>query len=235
MEDMYNPDWEEDNEDYEKESWEKFLTEKEYLSLLPWGREVAEYWTEYLPNMCREMQKEGTLLKNLTKEGETLAEYEAELVHSGLALDGVREMVWERVHELQPEPDNLRMDEEELKEQLDGEMEYQYSMDQYLPEEITTYEQYRKRPEYIAQAKRELEWYLTPEEEKLLSKLDEYRWEKQEIESKLWDLYLEDETTEGMSFEEFSKIPENIAEAKETFEAEQKYFKEMWESGIREF
>ena len=188
MAEEYRPEDYEQDEDYEKESWEKFLTEEEYMSLMPWGRRVAEYWTEFLPNMCREMKEDGTLLKTLKKKGEELADYEEQLVRSGLAPDGVSELVWERVHELTPEPDNLRMDEEEIEEMLDREMRYQYLMDNYLPEEITTYEQYKMRPEYIAWAKKMLEWYLTPEEENLVENLEEYRTMRQEEEDEqYWD------------------------------------------------
>ena len=233
MAEDYRPEDYEMDEDYEMESWEKFLTEKEYMSLMPWGRRAAEYWTEFLPNMCREMKEEGTLLKELKKQGENLADYEEQLVRDGLAPDGVSELVWERVHAYQPEPDNLRLDEEDMKEILDYEMRSRYPEEKaYLPEEITTYEQYRRSPEYIALAKQELEWHLTPEEEKLIARAEERRWWKEQLEEKLWELYREDE--EATDFDKFSSIPENIKAAEEMIEAEQAYYKELWDAGIRE-
>lgn len=194
MTEDYRP--EEYEEEYEPESWERFMTEKEYLSLKPWGRRVAEYWTEFLPNMCREMKAAGELMPELRKQGERLADYEEELVRSGLALDGVSELVWERVHAYQPEPDNLRMDEEELEEMLDREMRYQYLMDNYQPEEITSYAQYKTRPEYRAWAKQMLEWYLTPEEEQLVSELEDYRIMRKEEE---YEQYLDEQEAEEMT------------------------------------
>ena len=87
-----------------KRPWEKFLTKDEYWSLTREGRMQADYWTEWLPKMCKRMQKAGTLYPTLKEEGERLSELLWELmqVHK-YPEDGAMEFIKEEVYALPPE------------------------------------------------------------------------------------------------------------------------------------
>lgn len=129
------------------ESWTKFLTKDEYWSLTHPGRVMADYWTQWLPKMCRQMKTKGTLYPTLKEKGESLLEQQVELMQAGLAEDGAWEVIKEQIYSLKPEED-----EEEMAEMLEMELRYLWMM--MDPE--ADYETFKKRPDVIAQAKANL-------------------------------------------------------------------------------
>jgi hypothetical protein len=84
--------------------WQKYLTPEEHASLTPQGIMMADYWTEWLPKMCKKMKRAGTLYPTLKSEGERLAELMTELmqVHK-YPMDGALEIIKEEVYALPPE------------------------------------------------------------------------------------------------------------------------------------
>ena len=88
----------------EKRPWEKFLTKEEFWSLTREGRMQANYWTEWLPKMCRRMKQAGTLYPTLKAEGERLSDLLLTLMEEhGYPEDGAMEFIKEEVYALQPE------------------------------------------------------------------------------------------------------------------------------------
>lgn len=107
------------------ESWKKFLTKDEYWSLTHPGRVTADYWTQWLPKMCKQMKTKGTLYPTLKAEGESLLEQQVELMQAGLAEDGAWEVIRAQIYSLKPEQEsemtyllNLGHTQEEAKEWL---------------------------------------------------------------------------------------------------------------------
>ena len=130
-----------------EKSWKQFLTKDEYWSLTYPGRVTADYWTEHLPKMCRQMKTQGTLYQTLKEKGESLSEWQVEMMQDGLAEDGAWEVIKEQIYSLPPEKN-----EEEMAEML--EMELRYLWMEMDPE--ADYETFKQRPDVIAQAKANL-------------------------------------------------------------------------------
>ena len=75
--------------------WKKYMTKEEYDSLPHMGRVMADYWTDWLPKSCKELQAEGRLVPFFDKMGNSLADEQVDLMRQGLSED----MAWEIVKE----------------------------------------------------------------------------------------------------------------------------------------
>ena len=75
------------------------ITEKQYSSLSPIGREIHEYWMKWKPEMYQEMHRAGTLWEILSKEDERLFEMICELMQNGLAEDQAKEIARSEIYD----------------------------------------------------------------------------------------------------------------------------------------
>ena len=81
-----------------QKAWQEYLTKEQYDKLGPDGRMLADYWTQFLPKMCKQMHAAGTLVPTLQQNAEALEDYHVELLQSGLreyeALEFIKEQVY---------------------------------------------------------------------------------------------------------------------------------------------
>ena len=76
------------------------ITEEQYDSLTPIGREIHAYWMKFKPQMYREMHREGTLWEVLSKEDKRLDEMIIELISvNGLAVDQAMEIARAEIYD----------------------------------------------------------------------------------------------------------------------------------------
>ena len=76
------------------------ITEAQYNSLSPIGREIHEYWMKHKPKMYREMYNEGTLWEILSNEDKRLDEMMCDLISvNRLAEDQAREIVRAEIYD----------------------------------------------------------------------------------------------------------------------------------------
>ena len=76
------------------------ITEEQYNSLTPIGREIHKYWKDHKPQMYQEMHKEGTLWETLSSEDKRLDEMALQLItEQGLAVDQAMEIVRAEIYD----------------------------------------------------------------------------------------------------------------------------------------
>ena len=76
------------------------ITEAQYSSLTPIGREIHEYWMKFKPKMYKEMHREGTLWETLSNEDKRLDEMMCDLVSvNRIAEDQAREIVRAEIYD----------------------------------------------------------------------------------------------------------------------------------------
>ena len=76
------------------------ITEKQYDSLTPIGREIHKYWKDFKPKMYQEMYKDGTLWETLSSEDKRLDEMMCAMVaEQGLAVDQAMEIVRAEIYD----------------------------------------------------------------------------------------------------------------------------------------
>ena len=76
------------------------ITEAQYSSLTPIGREIHEYWMKWKPKMYQEMHREGTLWATLSSEDKRLDEMMCTMVaEQGLAVDQAWEIVRAEIYD----------------------------------------------------------------------------------------------------------------------------------------
>ena len=81
------------------------ITEEQYSSLTPIGREIHEYWMKWKPKMYEEMHREGTLWEILSSEDNRLFEMICELMQNGLAEDQAKEIARSEIYDGTEEAD----------------------------------------------------------------------------------------------------------------------------------
>ena len=78
----------------------KYMTEEDYLfHLPPYGKEIAEYWTEQCPKMCAEYEREhgkGSLYKRIQDLSEVLMSQACDLVQTGMSRPEIDEVIREQ-------------------------------------------------------------------------------------------------------------------------------------------
>lgn len=84
-------------------TWKKYLTEEQYGELGPDGRMLADYWTQWLPKMCRRMHAKGELIPTLQSEADRLAEMHVEMLQNGMYEYEAMEFIKQEVYALPPE------------------------------------------------------------------------------------------------------------------------------------
>ena len=102
-----------------KERLEPYMTEQEYYSQTAYAMEIADYWTRWLPKMCRRYEKEhgkGSLYQRMKKLGKELTLQSMDLQDDGLNEDQADEIIREQF-QYEPEPETMREDEEEMSEE----------------------------------------------------------------------------------------------------------------------
>ena len=103
----------------EQERLEPYMTEDEFYSLTNYGREIAVYWTTWLPKMCRRYETEhgkGSLYQRMKKLGKELTLQSMDLQDDGLNEDQADEIIREQF-QYEPEPETMQEDEEEMSEE----------------------------------------------------------------------------------------------------------------------
>ena len=76
------------------------ITEEQYSSLTPIGREIHEYWAKWKPEMYKEMHREGTLWEILSSMDKRLDEMALQLItEQGLAVDQAMEIVRAEIYD----------------------------------------------------------------------------------------------------------------------------------------
>ena len=76
------------------------ITEAQYSSLTPIGREIHEYWMKFKPKMYKEMHSAGTLWETLSSEDKRLDEMALMLItEQGLAVDMAMEIVRAEIYD----------------------------------------------------------------------------------------------------------------------------------------
>ena len=75
------------------------ITEQQYNSLSPIGREIHRYWKDFKPQMYQEMHREGTLWETLSSEDKRLDEMIIDLMQQGLAEDQAKEIARSEIYD----------------------------------------------------------------------------------------------------------------------------------------
>ena len=76
------------------------ITEAQYSSLTPIGREIHEYWMKWKPQMYKEMHREGTLWETLSSEDKRLDDMMCAMVaEQGLAVDMAMEIIRAEIYD----------------------------------------------------------------------------------------------------------------------------------------
>lgn len=75
------------------------ITEKQYSSLTPIGREIHEYWMKWKPEMYQEMHRDGYLWETLSSMDKRLFEMICELMQNGLAEDQAKEIARAEIYD----------------------------------------------------------------------------------------------------------------------------------------
>jgi hypothetical protein len=81
------------------------ITEAQYSSLTPIGREIHEYWMKFKPKMYKEMHSAGTLWETLSSEDKRLFEMICDLMQNGLAEDQAKEIARAEIYDETEEAD----------------------------------------------------------------------------------------------------------------------------------
>ena len=68
------------------------ITEDQYWSLTPMGRELHDYWMNHKTAMYQDLHRSGKLWEMLDSENHRLDEMVIDLIHSGLAVDQAKEV-----------------------------------------------------------------------------------------------------------------------------------------------
>ena len=68
------------------------ITEAQYSSLSPIGREIHEYWMKWKPEMYQELKTQGTLWETLESEDNRLFEMIISLMQNGMSEDMAKEV-----------------------------------------------------------------------------------------------------------------------------------------------
>lgn len=102
-----------------KERLEPYMTEDEFYSLTNYGREIAVYWTTWLPKMCQVREQEhgrGSLYRRIKELGRELTHQAGELQAQGLNESQWNEILREQF-QYEPEPETMEEEEEEMSEE----------------------------------------------------------------------------------------------------------------------
>ena len=74
------------------------ITEKQYLSLTPMGRELHDYWMNYKTKMYRELHQNGTLWELLDSESQRLHQMVIDLMPE-LGIAGAKEVARAEIYD----------------------------------------------------------------------------------------------------------------------------------------
>ena len=76
------------------------ITEEQYHSLTPIGKEIHKYWMDFKPKMYREMEQAGTLWETLSSEDKRLDDLACNLITvQGMSVDMAMEVVRAQIYD----------------------------------------------------------------------------------------------------------------------------------------